>query len=64
MDIEHMSVVKAISGDGKTIAPLLVAKGVLIQKRWFQGIECGNLAITVSNTAYVNDILSFLWLQH
>ena len=64
MDTEHMSVVESISGDGRAIAPLLVAKGVLIQERWFKGIECGDIAIAVSDTAYVNDILSFLWLQH
>ena len=59
-----MSIVESISGDGRAIAPLLVAKGVLIQERWFKGIECGDIAIAVSDTAYVNDILSFLWLQH
>jgi hypothetical protein len=30
MDTEHMSVVESISGNGRTIAPLLVTKGVLI----------------------------------
>jgi hypothetical protein len=55
-----MSIVELISGDKRTIAPLLVAKGVFIQKRWFQGIECGDLAIAVFNIAYVNYSLLFV----
>ena len=60
MDTEHMSAVESISSDSRTIPLLLVAKGVLIQERWFKGIEYSDIAITISDTAYINNILSFL----
>jgi hypothetical protein len=61
---EHVTVVEAISAGGVTIDPLIIVQGIVIQERWFHGIKSGDIAITVSDSGYANDYISFLWLQH
>ena len=56
---EHVSVVGCISASGEVIAPLIIIKGVVIQARWFADIQDGDIAISVSESGYSNDILSF-----
>lgn len=64
-DTEHVTIVETISGDGCTIDPLIIIKGSIIQARWFADIRnAPNLAITVTESGYSNDVVSFLWLQH
>lgn len=43
---------------------MIIVKGVVIQTRWFADIRSRDIAISVSESGYSNDILSFQWLQH
>jgi hypothetical protein len=61
-DTEYISVVKAISADSVTIAPLIIIKGAVIQARWFSDLQDGDIAVGVSDSSYSNDLLSFQWL--
>ena len=63
-DTEHISIVEAISAGFTVIAPLIIIKGVIIQRRWFHDLKEGDIAIGVSDSGYSNDILSFQWIQH
>jgi DDE superfamily endonuclease len=61
-DTEHVTIVETISGNGWSIDPLIIIKGSIIQARWFADIK--NTPITVTESGYSNDAVSFLWLQH
>jgi hypothetical protein len=58
-DTEHISIVEAIFAGYALIAPLIIIKGVIIQTRWFRDLKEGDIAISVSDSGYSNDILSF-----
>ena len=56
--------IEAISAGAVTIDPFIIAKGAVIQVRWFADLKFRDIAIDVSESGYSNDELSFLWLQH
>ena len=58
-DSEHITVVEAVSASRATISPLIIIKGVVIQKRWFTEIRDNHLAIITLDLGYSNDVLSF-----
>jgi hypothetical protein len=62
-ETEHCTLVEAISAAGRVIEPLIVIQGKIIQHRWFENLP-HNYLVGVSESAYVNDLLCFQWIQH
>ena len=65
-DTEHATLLEAISATGEAIDPLIVVKGKVVQRRWFQNLpkEGRNYIIAVSETAYSNEVIAYQWIQH
>jgi hypothetical protein len=59
---KHITVVEYISASRQSITLLVITKGVVIQERWFAELESGDITISISESGYSNDTLSFLWL--
>jgi hypothetical protein len=62
--IPHSLQSKSISASRRSIALLVITKGVVIQERWFAELELGDITIGIFESGYSNNTLSFLWLQH
>ena len=62
---DSVTLSETISGDGETIAPMIILPGVEHQARFYTETSIENKTlVALTDTGYTNDELSLKWLEH
>ena len=61
---EWVTVIEAISANGRVIPPFLILAGKLHQSKWYQTGLPMNWRIAVSENGWTTDKIGFEWIQH
>ena len=63
--IENVTIIETVSANGDIISLMIILPEAIIRKNWFTRTEIpNNYYCAVSDTSYLNNMLSFQWLQH
>jgi hypothetical protein len=60
---EYATVIEAVSATGSVIPPFIIFAAKCVLQGWFDNTEIGKW-IGVTETGYVNDLISYQWVQH
>ena len=62
---EYFTSVESISGEGKTIPPIIILCGIFILEKWAKENDLDrDILLATSPTGYSNDELALQWLKH
>jgi hypothetical protein len=55
---------ECICADGTDIEPMIILAGALLKEKHFMNDLSDDIMLGVSDSGYINDLLSYEWLQH